>query len=77
MRWLDSITDSIDMGLGKFQEMLKDRKAWRTARCSQSCKASDRTGQLNSDSIILNGFLSERENHQMYFEDGQGYIHMG
>ena len=31
MRWLDGITDSMDMNLSKFQEIVKDRGAWYTA----------------------------------------------
>ena len=31
MRWLDGITDAMNMNLGKFQEMVRDSKAWHAA----------------------------------------------
>ena len=31
MKWLDGITDSVDMSLSKFREMVRDREAWGVA----------------------------------------------
>ena len=41
MRWLDSITDSMDRHLSKFQEIVKDREAWYSS--PQGHKESDMT----------------------------------
>ena len=60
MRWLDGITDSIDMSLSKLWEIVKDREAWHAAVRGATNK-SDMSQKLN------NKVLSKENAYFLYY----------
>ena len=61
MRWLDSITDSMDMNLSKLQEIVKDRAAWLTAIYGSQRVRHDLGTEQQQNWLISTNFL--KENH--------------
>ena len=52
MRWLDSITDSMDMNLSKLWEIVGDKKAWHATCSPWGLRELDTTLQLNNNNKL-------------------------
>ena len=70
MRWLDGITDALDMNLDKLQEMVRDNEAWRALAHGVT---KNQTGLGNwtttKQKLILTGFkllVSQSDEKRMY-----------
>ena len=69
MKWLDGITDSVDMSLSKLQEMVKDRENWSAAVhgvAKSGTHLRDRTTKLVHNVVLVSGVQQINQLHISY-----------
>ena len=66
MRWLDNITDGMNMNLGELREMLRDRESWRAA-VHRVTKSRTRLGDRTTTMIVLSQKMAQVQYTVLFF----------
>ena len=66
MRWLDGITDAMNMNLGELQEMLRDRESWHAAVHGVT-KSRTRLGDQTTTMIVLSQQMAQVQYTVLFF----------